>query len=349
MGCAKISISLLIRKLFTGRLFEYTSIILALFTSGWTISGILVTAFQCRLPNPWDILKRDHCIDIAAFGNFLASINIATEVLLVLVPLAVWTRGTSVGNRLYVSATFFSRLSIIAAVSAQLYYFNASTSSSPTPDSWNTTLCMQIAQTLSVASACLPGLHPLVAKDMSCTASSLYAQTDPAKRWDVKKFGSLSSHSSHPSTDPSAAFEPVTSPYCRPLATHGLVRSPPSCDAYFSPLVFASTTPAAPNNVFNRLVGASDAPSTSPFIDQDPLGIPNNAHQLGYLPSTPDWEEDEESGTTRPQRRPSSDYVFYRSKVISVAEGGLLGAGEEGRRFVPPLPSPRMGRGARTF
>lgn len=110
MGCAKIAICLVIRRLFAGLLFEYTSLILALFTAGWTVSGIVVTVFQCRLPTPWDILKTDDCIDIAAFSNFLASTNIATEALLVLVPLAIWTRDRSVGNRLYVSTVFFSRL-----------------------------------------------------------------------------------------------------------------------------------------------------------------------------------------------------------------------------------------------
>ena len=110
MGCAKISISLVMRKLFIGRHFEYTSIILAIFTAGWTISGVLVTGFQCRLPKPWDDLRANDCIDIAAFGNYLASTNIVTEILLVLVPLAVWTHGSPVGNRLYVSAVFWSRL-----------------------------------------------------------------------------------------------------------------------------------------------------------------------------------------------------------------------------------------------
>ncbi|KAF1351478.1 hypothetical protein EJ07DRAFT_36676, partial [Lizonia empirigonia] len=142
MGCAKISLSLVMRKMFYGRLFEYTSTILALFTAGWTISGIIVTAFQCQLPAPWNLSETDGCIDIAAFGNYLASTNIATEVLLVLIPLAIWIKG----------------------ISAQLYFFNLSVSSPSTHNNWNTTLCMQIAQTLSVISACLPGFHPLTAK-----------------------------------------------------------------------------------------------------------------------------------------------------------------------------------------
>jgi hypothetical protein len=110
MGCAKISMALVMQKLFVGRVFEYTSYILALFTAGWTVSGVIVIAFQCHLPTPWDLSRTGECIDTVAFGNYLASTNIMTEVLLVLVPLAVWTQKSPVGNRLYVSAAFWSRL-----------------------------------------------------------------------------------------------------------------------------------------------------------------------------------------------------------------------------------------------
>lgn len=365
MGCAKISISFVIRKLFTGRLFEHTSVTLALFTAAWTTSGVLVTAFQCRLPTPWRVAETDHCIDVAAFGNFLASTNVVTEILLVLVPLAVWARGTAVGNRRYVTAAFISRLrsvfsfmlslgdtdgrSIIAAVVAQMYFFNISVPASSINSSWNTTLCMQIAQTLSVVSACLPGLHPLVAKDMSENSSPHSPQPDNTTHWDTKKFGSLSSHSSQPSIDSHTALEPVISPYCRSLLTHGLVRSSPSCDSYSIPRMPSATEPTqptlyAPENVFNRLVGVSAARPGSSSLDLDPLGIPRAVFDLGCLPlPSPDWDGDVESGRASPERRPTSEYVFHRSKVISVPEdGSLLEAGEGWKRFLPPLPSPQM-------
>ncbi len=102
--------SITIQRLFIGRLFECTSYVLALFTAGWTVSGIFVTAFQCRIPTPWDLLRTSECVDIVAFGNYLASTNIMTEILLVLVPLAVWTQSAPVGNRLYVSIVFWVRL-----------------------------------------------------------------------------------------------------------------------------------------------------------------------------------------------------------------------------------------------
>lgn len=363
MGCAKIYLSLIMRKLFTGRLFEYTSVILALFTAGWTISGVVVTAFQCQMPTPWNVLNSKECIDTMAFGNYLASTNIATEIMLVLVPLALWMQDNSVGNRLYISAVFWSRLryvlpscyfsnladscSIVAAVSVELYFFNDAVTSSSTTKSWATALCMQIIQTLSIVSACLPGLHPLVAKDMDDTASTETEKDGNGSRWDVKKFGSLSSsHTSQPSVDSHVTLEPVASPYCRPLATHGLVRSSASCDSYSFPRIPSNvalplSTPEPPVNVFNRLIRSSSS------LDLDPLGTPRNIEELGCLPA-PDWEDDEveedaEPGRVSPERRPTSEYVFQRSKVISVPEErNMFEVGKEWNGFVPPLPTPKI-------
>ncbi|KAJ4983670.1 hypothetical protein SVAN01_10828 [Stagonosporopsis vannaccii] len=344
MGCAKIAMAMVIRKLFSGCLFEYTSCILAIFTAGWTISGFIVTAFQCRLPTPWDLMRTSECVDIVAFGNYLASTNIMTEALLVLVPLAIWVKKTAVGNRLFVSAIFWLRLSVIAAIGTQLYFFNTSSITPSIAEDWATTLCIQIAQSLSVISACLPGLHPLVAKEMNDTASVNTKLSESGLHWDVKKFGALSSHKPQPSIDSDTTLEPVESLYCRPLATHGLVRSSTSCDSYNFPrlpsnIALPLSTLEPPVNVFNRLIRSSSS------LELDPLGAPRNVDELGCLPA-PDWndeDEDEDSGRASPERRPTSDYVFQRSKVISVPEDrNMFEVGKEWNGFVPPLPTPRM-------
>ena len=231
--------------------------------------------------------------------------------------------------------------SIVAAVSAQLYFFNTSLSSASLDNRWATSICMQIAQTLSVISACLPGLHPLIAKDMSDTASTQTTQNQDGSRWDARKFGSLSSQSTHPSVDSNIVLEPVESPYCRPLATHGLVRSSPSCDCYNFPRIPSNialplSTPEPPVNVFNRLIRSSSS------LDLDPLGTPRDIDDLGCLPAL-DWEEDEESGRASPERRPTSEYVFNRSKVISVPEErNMFDIGKEWNGFVPLLPTPKI-------
>lgn len=207
---------------------------------------------------------------------------------------------------------------------------------------------MQIAQTLSVFSACLPGLRPLVAKDMSDTSSTQTEIDGNGSRWDEMKFGSLSySHISQRSIDSHNPLEPVISPYCRPLAIRGLVRSSASCDSYNFPRIPSNialplSTPEPPVNVFNRLIRNSSS------LDLDPLGTPRNLEELGFLPA-PDWEdeedkevaEDAQSGSVSPKRRPRSEYIFQRSKVISVPEErNMFEIGREWSGFVPPLPTP---------
>ena len=240
--------------------------------------------------------------------------------------------------------------SIVGAVSAQLYFFNASSTSSSLTESWATTICMQIAQTLSVISACLPGLHPLVAKDMSETSSTHTAQNDDGSRWDANRFGSVSTHISKPSVDSKASrdlhmtFGPLEAPYCHPLATHGLTRSSPSCDSYNFPRMTSNlTAPLSPlkppQNVFNRLVRSSSS------LELDPVGSSaRNVDELGCLPA-PDWEEVEDGDDEgeADERRPTSEYVFERSKVVSMPEERtMFEIGKEWTGFVPPLPTPKI-------
>lgn len=177
---------------------------------------------------------------------------------------------------------------------------------------------------------------------MNDTTSTHTAQNENGSRWDAKRFGSLSSHTSKPSIDSQFTLEPVASPYCRPLATHGLVRSSPSCDSYNFPRIPSNvalplSTPEPPENVFNRLIRSSSS------LDLDPLGTLRNVEDLGCLPA-PDWDNDDvEAGRASPERRPTSEYVFNRSKVISVPEERtMFDVGKEWNGFVPPLPTPQM-------
>jgi hypothetical protein len=89
-------------------------------------------------------------------------------------------------------------------------------------------------------------------------------------------------------------------------------------------------------NVFNRLIRSSSS------LDLDPLGTPKNIDDLGCLP-TLDCEDEEESGRVSPERRPTSEYVSNRSKVISVSEErNMFDIGQEWSGFVPPLPTPNI-------
>lgn len=110
MGCARLSIILLIHKILPGPIPRYTTLAFAAFTAVWTIVGILVTAFACPLPNPWSFVQNKHCINVFAFVNYLGVTNIVSEVLLVLVPLAVWNVRMARGRTVGVAGVFGVRI-----------------------------------------------------------------------------------------------------------------------------------------------------------------------------------------------------------------------------------------------
>jgi hypothetical protein len=110
MGCSRISVCLLIRKVLPGVVPRYTALVFAGFTSVWMVSGILVMAFACNLPHPWNFVENTKCLDVFAFVNYIAITNIVVEVLLVVIPLVVWNVRISTRRQASVSFVFLARL-----------------------------------------------------------------------------------------------------------------------------------------------------------------------------------------------------------------------------------------------
>jgi hypothetical protein len=110
MGCSRISVCLLIRKVLPGVVPRYTALAFAAFTSIWMVSGILVMAFACDLPHPWNFVENTKCLDVLAFVNYIAITNIVVEVLLVILPLVVWNVKISTKRQASVSFVFMARL-----------------------------------------------------------------------------------------------------------------------------------------------------------------------------------------------------------------------------------------------
>jgi hypothetical protein len=110
MGCARISVCLLIKKILPGSVASTSVMVFAGFTALWTISGVFVTAFPCSVPNPWQFDSGKKCINLISWVNYVGITNIVVEVLLVAIPLTVWNLRASAGKRLSVSLMFLARL-----------------------------------------------------------------------------------------------------------------------------------------------------------------------------------------------------------------------------------------------
>ncbi|KAF1953015.1 hypothetical protein CC80DRAFT_164803 [Byssothecium circinans] len=405
MGCARISLCFLIKKVLPGTIPHTTACVFGCFTLLWTLSGIFVTAFHCSLPHPWNFLGNSKCINTIKWINYVGITNVVVEVLLVSIPLVVWNLRTSAGKRLTVSLLFMTRLSIVAAVSAQLYFFNRYVSDFN--ENWRTVLCIQVAQNLSIITACLPILHPFIIKVLAGAVETDKIRWRYPNHWHIFKFtqnrkggGTASGKLNYDRMSSMSSGFPMseqnekkqTSTYCRPLATYGLDRSsahlnsqhfnrfpsnialpisspesPPPEDVFMAPVQIPpvppsrpttphSRTPSKTRNISlsrssSRVVSHSRKASKSRSHSRTPSGapqIPQNLSEVGVLPVT-DWDtdstSDRDSGrSTRSGRRPNSEYVFNRSKVISVPEESHLRDGADGgeyyKKYYPPLPSP---------
>lgn len=403
MGLSRISVCLLIKKILPGSVASTSVMVFAGFTVLWTISGVFVTAFPCSLPNPWQFDATKKCIDIIKWINYVGITNIVVEILLVAIPLTVWNLRASAGKRISVSLMFLARLrsvlspliascltdicSVVAAVSAQLYYFNHYVPASDfTFHYWRPVICYQIAQNLSIITANLPCLHPFIIKVLAGTIKAETIAFDCGIQQYIHKKtgrGGFDAISSQSSSLPMTEEE-----YCRPLATYGLDRSsahlnsqhfnrfpvniatplktaePPE-NVFMKPVPvppsrpttsYSTKTPSRGNSLTRTLSrklsrsqskkSSKSRPTSTYSSSSKPPQMPKNLAEVGCLPAI-DWETDSsDRGSQRSggsSRRPPSEYIFKRSKVISVPEESHLE--EDGwKKYYPPLPSPKFPR-----
>ncbi|KAH8755671.1 hypothetical protein F5883DRAFT_570507 [Diaporthe sp. PMI_573] len=130
----------------------------------WLASATVVSIFQCGLPRPWDYIDRNGCSDRRAWWTYVTAANIITEFGFVF--LYLWIIGRlhiSVMKRTTVLLVFLTRLFVIGAAAAQLAVFwDAYGHPDITSNLWLPTVCNQIVVFLSVLTACLPYLRPLM-------------------------------------------------------------------------------------------------------------------------------------------------------------------------------------------
>ncbi|KAF2472368.1 uncharacterized protein BDR25DRAFT_312921 [Lindgomyces ingoldianus] len=344
MGCARISVCLLIKQILPGRTPKITALVFAVFSFIWSVSGVIVTAFPCHLPKPWDF-SSGKCYNIVKFVNYLGITNCVFEVLLVMIPLFVWNLRLTAGRRVSVSFVFLTRLSIVAVVITQLVFFNRYCKSPDiTYSYWRTILCIQIAQNLSIITACLPCLHPFILGILAGTTQTecfAFQCKTRSHFQDYFRRKSFKLDSQRSSTSPTPMREES---YCAPLATYGLDRSSAHLNSqHFNRFPTNVATPIVgnnpPENIFNRSI---EIPRSRPGTSASQIGLPavppKTLSQVGVLPII-DWDtdsSDRDSGRSSPSRRPNSDYVFNREKVISVPEAGKLYEEDYWRRYPPP-------------
>ncbi|KAJ5289583.1 GroES-like protein [Penicillium atrosanguineum] len=129
----------------------------------WAVVALIGTAFQCAVPRTWDFWN-GKCFDLTAWHFFLASSNIATDLLILTQSmLLIYRVQTSFTKRLGFACIFVPRALVSGAIIAELSFIRATTNTSdPTYDLCDITVIQEVIQCLSITTACWGQLRPFI-------------------------------------------------------------------------------------------------------------------------------------------------------------------------------------------
>jgi len=161
---AKISILLLLERLAVSRLHKRITLITAGVVGVWAIVGIVVLAAQCGSAVPW-ASSSPKCIDIKAFWIGMAVPDILTELVTIIIPVAMMIPvQVAVSKKAVVVAAFIFRILSIIATIVRLLYIHPATMHSPdyTFNAVNYNIVTQCVLSVCITTACIPCLKPFL-------------------------------------------------------------------------------------------------------------------------------------------------------------------------------------------
>lgn len=109
---AKISILLFIKRLTPSRSANRVCSAFIAFLGLLGLIAVLVTTFACELPTPWQY-ESDHCINLEGFTRAIAMFDVLTDVLLVAIPVYLFSRVNYAGSGLWTVIIVFSLRALI--------------------------------------------------------------------------------------------------------------------------------------------------------------------------------------------------------------------------------------------
>ncbi|KAF4629830.1 hypothetical protein G7Y89_g8316 [Cudoniella acicularis] len=161
----KISIILFIRGLGPMQVHAVISKVFGVSLLVWGVASVFGWAFQCHAPfwRPIDNV----CPNILPFWNSVSSINVITDVLLILWPSwIVWNLHAALSRRVLIISLFSTRFLVIACTATQLVFTNSDLASDvgsdPSFNLWKVIVCVQILLATSIMTACIPYLLPFL-------------------------------------------------------------------------------------------------------------------------------------------------------------------------------------------
>jgi hypothetical protein len=163
MLCSKLAATMGIRLLSRQKQ-QWPLLVCDIVVGIWGFTSLVTTFFQCPIPAPWDYSSPAKCISLSAFWTYYSAANIVTDIAIIGMVVENLRRvQTSLGKKIFVISVFGSRILVIPAAAAQLYYSHKAFSSpDPSFSAWEPTIALQVVQCLSIFTVCAPNLKPFL-------------------------------------------------------------------------------------------------------------------------------------------------------------------------------------------
>ncbi|KPI39142.1 uncharacterized protein AB675_4537 [Cyphellophora attinorum] len=145
------------------------------FSIAWGLAAVFADAFRCPLSETYD-LYGPACADIFSFWNAVSSLDIASDLVLILLPIYLFrSLQMRLLRKLIVMAAFGCRVFVVILAIVRLVYLNITFKASPPAEqTFNAIpyqICTQVQQALAVMVAAAPALKAFLDK----TSSGMFA------------------------------------------------------------------------------------------------------------------------------------------------------------------------------
>jgi len=161
VSMAKASLAVLIHSLMADRYSLLASRSLLTMIIVWGATAIFTTAFGCSLPHPWDLTG--HCINLTTAHDAIWSLDIVTDIFLIVLPCLVFWKVNDPMRRYRVTVLFAARIIVCMLSGIQMHYFNITVKSpDPTWSSMNPTILYIFMMNFSVICTAIPSLGRLI-------------------------------------------------------------------------------------------------------------------------------------------------------------------------------------------
>lgn len=156
---------LFIRRLAADKLYKQGCFYTICYVSVWTMVAVITLALRCGSHAPWNTrLESGACINTKAFWIAIWFFDMLSELVILVLPIFMMKPvRVPLSKKIFVISVFFCRITyVIASIVRLVFLPNSAQSSNFTFEDINPVITTQIVLCVSIVTACIPSLKPLL-------------------------------------------------------------------------------------------------------------------------------------------------------------------------------------------